>query len=119
MNYMGIERRRNPRVNASFIVSYRVIEETEHINVSQAKNISLGGMLLTTNRKLGAGTNIALDIRLPFDPDPIMLTGKVIESREITKDLIYDTRIMFLAIDAKHRDMLKESIDYYIKKGQR
>ncbi|MFA5356035.1 MAG: PilZ domain-containing protein [Candidatus Omnitrophota bacterium] len=117
MSRSGPERREHPRVNACFSVSYRIIEETEYPSFSQAKNISLGGILLTTNRKLEEGTNIALEIRLPFDPDPIMITGRVLESREISRDLIYDTRINFQSIDEKHKGILKESIDYYIKKG--
>jgi hypothetical protein len=39
------------------------------------------------------------------------------ESREITADLIYDTRLEFLAIDEKHRKVLGQTVEYYIKKG--
>jgi len=117
MNYAGPEKRRHPRVNARFIVSYRILEEVDNLDISQTKNLSLGGMLLTTNRRFGIGTNLALEIRLPFDPNPIMIIAKVLESREISKDLIYDTRLVFLAIDERHRKVIKETIDYYIKKG--
>ncbi|MFH0913453.1 MAG: PilZ domain-containing protein, partial [Candidatus Omnitrophota bacterium] len=84
---------------------------------SQTKNIGLGGMLLTTNRAFGVGTNLALEIRLPFDPNPIMIVAKVLDSREISKDLIYDTRLVFLAIDERHKNVIKETVDYYVKKG--
>lgn len=117
MNYAGLERRRHPRVNARFIVSYRILDEADNMDISQTKNLSLGGMLLTTNRQFGIGTNLALEIRLPFDPNPIMIIAKVLESREISKDLIYDTRLSFLAIDERHRNVIKETVDYYIKKG--
>ncbi|MDP3732598.1 MAG: PilZ domain-containing protein [Candidatus Omnitrophota bacterium] len=117
MNYTGTERRRHPRVNVRFIVSYRILDEVDNLDISQTKNLSLGGMLLTTNRKFGIATNLALEIRLPFDPDPIMIIAKVLESNEISKDLIYDTRLTFLAIDEKHRNVIKETVDYYIKKG--
>jgi hypothetical protein len=73
-------------------------------------------MLLTTNRQFSPGTNLALDIRLPFDPNPIMLIGKVIESKEITKNLIYDTRIMFLAVDENHKKTIGETVNYYLGK---
>jgi hypothetical protein len=46
-----------------------------------------------------------------------MLIGKVVESKEITKDLIYDTRLQFIAVDDKHRDSILKTVDYYIKKG--
>ncbi len=112
------ERRKFPRVQARFIVSYRILEEENNIDITQTKNMSLGGMLLTTNKKFEPGTNLALEIRLPFDPDPILLVGKVIESKEVTKGLIYDTRINFLAVDSKHKNVVAQTVDYYLKKGK-
>lgn len=117
MVYTGPEKRRYPRISGRFIVSYRIVEEQDNVDISQTKNLSLGGMLLTTNRQFAPGTSLALEIRLPFDPNPIMLIGKVVESREVTKNLIYDTRLEFLAIDEKHRKLISQTVNYYIKKG--
>ncbi len=117
--YTGPERRKHPRVSGRFIVSYRILQEQDNVDVTQTKNLSLGGMLLTTNRIFDSGTNLALEIRLPFDPNPIMLIGKVVESREISKDLIYDTRLEFLAIDERHRRIIVDTVDYYVKKDNR
>ncbi|MCX5713788.1 MAG: PilZ domain-containing protein [Candidatus Omnitrophica bacterium] len=117
MGYAGPERRTDPRVNGRFIVSYRVLEEDESIDITQTKNLSLGGMLLTTNRHFVSGTNLALEIRLPFDPNPIMLIAKVIDSQEITKNLIYDTRLSFLAIDERHKKAISQTVNYYLKRS--
>ena len=115
--YTGPEKRKFPRANGRFIVSYRVIPNNSNVDISQTKNLSLGGMLLTTNCQFAIGTNLALEIRLPFDPDPIMTIAKVLESSEITKGVIYDTRLAFLAVDEKHRKVIGETIGYYLKKG--
>ncbi len=117
MNYLGPERRKFPRVDARFIVSYRIFEEADNIDITQTKNVSLGGFLLTTNRQFAIGTNLSLELRLPFDPDPIMLVGVVMESSEITKNLIYDTRLSILKVDEKHKKAITQTIDYYLKKG--
>ncbi len=116
MAYVGPERRKHARISGRFIVSYRILEESDNVDITQTKNLSLGGMLLTTNRRFELGTNLAVEIRLPFDPNPIMLIGKVIDSKEITKDLIYDTRMQFLAVDEKHRGVINQTVDYYVKK---
>jgi len=116
MAYDGSERRKAPRVMARFIVSYRVLEEVDNIDVSQTKNISLGGMLLTTNRLFDPGTNLALEIRLPFDPNPIMIVARVMESREVTRGLIYDTRLSFLAIDDRHKKVVCDTVSYYLRR---
>jgi hypothetical protein len=117
MAYAGPDRRRYPRITGRFIVSYRLIDEVDNADISQTKNIGLGGMLLTTNRQFARGTNLSLEIRLPFDPDPIKIIAKVLESKEITKNLIYDTRLMFLTIDEKHIKVISETVEYYLKKG--
>jgi c-di-GMP-binding flagellar brake protein YcgR len=118
MTYFGPERRKHVRIsNAHFVVSYRIFEESDNTDVSQTKNLSLGGMLLTTNREFQPGTNLALEIRLPFDPNPIMLVGKVLDSRQIIKDLLYDTRLEFLAVDENHRKVIVKTVEHYLKKG--
>ncbi|MCM8795617.1 MAG: PilZ domain-containing protein [Candidatus Omnitrophica bacterium] len=119
MAYTGPERRKHPRIDARFIVSYRIFDENDNIDISQTKNLSLGGMLLTTNRKFEEGTKLALEIRLPFDPNPIMLMAKVVESKEITKNLIYDTRLEFLAVDERHRDVIVQTVEFYLRKEQK
>jgi len=117
MGYSGADRRKHPRATGRFIVSYRILENNGNTDISQSKNLSLGGMLLTTNTQFEPGTNLALEIRLPFDPHPIMIIGKVLESREITKNIIYDTRLVFLAIDENHRKVINETVNYYLKRG--
>lgn len=117
MSYTGQERRKHPRISARFVVSYRVLKDIDNVDISQTKNISLGGMLLTTNRYFDPSTHLALEIRLPFHPHPIIIIAKVIECREITKDLIYDTRLAFLKVDDKYKQTINRTVEYYLKKG--
>lgn len=111
-----IEKRRHPRAKGRFVVHYKILEESNNIDITQTKDLSMGGMHLTTNRPFGAGTKLALEIRLPFDPHPIMIVGRVVNSHEVAKGLIYDTRIEFLDIDKNHKDIISQTVDYYIKK---
>jgi len=73
---------------------------------------------LTTNKYFTPGTKLAIEIRMPVDPVPLMLIARVIESTEITKNLIYDTRLEFLAVDDNHRRIISQTVDYYLKKKQ-
>ena len=114
--YSGPDRRRDPRARGRFMVSYRILEEEDNLDITQTRDVSLGGMLLTTNRKFPIGAKLALEIRLPIDPDPIMLIGSVVESKEIVNNLIYDTRLAFLAIDEKHQKTLRKTVKFYLKK---
>jgi len=40
-----------------------ILDEIDNWDMSQTKNLSLGGMLLATNRQFGIGTNLALLIQ--------------------------------------------------------
>lgn len=116
MAYEGTERRKHDRIRANFIVSYRVLDELDNTDITQTKNLGLGGMLLTTSRHFDPGMNLAIEIRLPFERNPIMMIGRVVESIEITRDLIYDTRLQFLAIDENHRSIISKTVSYYLNK---
>ncbi len=117
MDFSGAERRKFPRMDGRFIVSYRILEEANNIDITQTKNVSEGGFLLTTNRQFQPGTNISLEIRLPFDPNPITIVGIVVASTEVTKNLIYDTRLSIVNLDKNQREVISKTVAYYKKKG--
>jgi hypothetical protein len=95
----AVERRHHRRSDANLVVSYRVKEFASAYDISQSKNVSQGGMLLTTNREFRPGDLLLMTLRLPFMPDAMEVTGQVVGSREIVRDLIYDTRVRFTGLD--------------------
>lgn len=111
------ERRKHPRISARFMVSYRIMTKDEEIDLTQTKDLGMGGMLLTTNRKFEPGTQLSIEIRIPSDPNPIKLVGKVIDSRKVVEGVIYDTRLEFLSVDAKHYQSIQKTVEHYLKKG--
>lgn len=115
MTYQGQERRKHSRISGKFVVSYRVKSEIDNYDISQTRNLSLGGILLTTNRNFPPGTLLSIDIRLPFFVDAIKITGRVEECKEIVKDLIYDTRVVFVEVDSKFKDIINDTVGYYLK----
>jgi c-di-GMP-binding flagellar brake protein YcgR len=94
--YNGPEKRKYLRANANFVVSYRLKRTPDNYDLSQTKNISQGGMLLTTNKKFENGTQLAMTIRFPFVNQRMEVTGEVIDSKEVVRGLIYETRISFM-----------------------
>jgi hypothetical protein len=105
-----IERRHHRRSDANLVVSYRVKEFVSDYDISQSKNVSQGGMLLTTNREFGPGDLLLMTLRLPFMPDAMEVTGQVVGSREIVRDLIYDTRVRFDGLDGRSVSRLREFV---------
>ncbi|MDD5005888.1 MAG: PilZ domain-containing protein [Candidatus Omnitrophica bacterium] len=116
VSYGGPERRRNPRVHKNFVVNYRIYGDPDNIDISQTKNISEGGMLLTTNCAFDNGTILAIEIKLPFISSYIRLLGKVLESKEIAHDLIYETRLVFNYMDDQSKEFVRNTVNYFSKK---
>ncbi|MFO8053110.1 MAG: PilZ domain-containing protein, partial [Candidatus Omnitrophota bacterium] len=110
--YNGPERRKHPRLNANFVVSYRIIEPPSDFDLSQTKDVSQGGLFLTTNRSFDKGTLLAMTVRFPFISEKLELTGQVVNSQERVKNLLYETHIKFKDSDEK----LIKKIGNFIKK---
>lgn len=115
MAYTGPDRRRYKRIKANFVVSYRPVTLSESANISQTKNLSQGGMLLTTNKAFAKGTLLKMSIQIPIISYKVELVGRVMESREVTKSLIYETRIVFqdlsLTVAQALGNTVKKAID--------
>ncbi|MEW6173042.1 MAG: PilZ domain-containing protein [Bacillota bacterium] len=115
--YQGPERRRYPRLNIGFIVSHRVKDTDDHYYLSQTKNISQGGMLLTTGRQYDASTHLEMTLRFPFSRK-IKVTGEVLESREIARNLIWATRVQFLDMETIISQQLGDFVEAKLLNNQ-
>ena len=104
--FVGSDRRAYPRTEANLVVSYRAKGIGSDYDISQSKNLSQGGMLLTTNRQFSPGDMLTMTLRLPYMPDAIEVVGTVVISKEVVPDLIYDTHIRFASLDQRaHRQL--------------
>ena len=104
------ERRAHPRTEVNLVVSYRGRAVGSSYDISQSKNLSQGGMLLTTNRAFMGGALLIMTLRLPQMPDAIEVVGKVVLSKEIVRELIYDTHVQFARLDDHARKQLGDFV---------
>ncbi|UCG35805.1 MAG: PilZ domain-containing protein [Candidatus Omnitrophota bacterium] len=98
--YLGPERRRFPRLNENYVVSYRKTEAArKEYDLSQTKNISRGGACIATRTQFEKGAHLEIVMRVPFRPEKITVEGEVVESKEVVKNLVSHTRIKFVNVD--------------------
>lgn len=116
MNSQGTEKRKYPRVNCRFTVAYHTLEDAA-TDLTQLKNMSIGGVLLTTSKPFEKGKKLILKIRLPSQPTPVVLSGQVIESRQMSKGLIYETRLQFQEIDSPSEQAINKTLDTLLNKN--
>lgn len=114
MSYQGQERRKYQRINKKFIVTYKHADQVDAYDITQTKNVSLGGMLISTHLNFKPGTILALETNLPFINEKIVIYAKVIESKEIVKDLVYDTRLCFEELEERSKVSLEKAINFYL-----
>ncbi len=104
------DRRRHPRREASLVVSYRPEDPTAGYGIAQTRNISQGGMLLTTARAFAPGALLAIRIRLPFrcSPSFVSAVASAVESRDIVERQLYETRLRFVELDSWSTRVIRE-----------
>jgi len=108
------ERRRFVRIPGSFVVFYRdITNEVSKADVTQTKNISLGGLLFSTDRQFEAGRILELKIKLPTSPDYIVVNVRVVDSKQIVKNLLSDTRVKFISLKEEDRDAIRKLVEHY------
>ena len=109
------ERRRHVRINKNFILTYCQKSSPEKkIEITQLKNISLGGMCFITTHKFEPSTLLQIELKTPYITDTTLLEGNVLESREKTKNMIYETRLEFVHINAEAQYLLTQLMEYFI-----
>jgi c-di-GMP-binding flagellar brake protein YcgR len=114
------EKRKNARADARFIVAYARLDsgKASDRDISQTRNISEGGLALTTSRPFASQTNMTLKIKLPVEAEAVEVSGTVIESKEINRNYVYFTRISFSHIDEQKRRAIQQTVEYYARKNR-
>ncbi len=115
--YAGSDRRKYPRINKNFILTYFHPENPSEKNeITQLKNISLGGMCFVATKNFPLGTKLNIELRTPYLSDKANLKGHILESREKIKGVMYQIRLAFDGLDPEEEFLLKSIVDYFVNK---
>ena len=113
------ERRRSDRIKKNFILTYYNKADPSHkYEITQLKNIGMGGMCFITSKPYAPGTILGIDLKTPYLSDTTHLEGRVLESHEKVKNIIYETRVQFLELDREAEFILARLIDFFINGGK-
>ncbi len=118
MDVKKMEKRRAQRANVRFVVAYDAQTGGPGCidrDVSQTKNMSSGGMLLTTSREFVSNTRFILKVRLPSRPQPVEIDAQVLESHQATPQ-VFDTRVQFVRVEQQDRQILSDTVNYFLRK---
>lgn len=112
----GQEKRSSERIKRQFVVYYQESGKEGKREVSQIRDISEGGMFFTVSTDFPPGTMLDIELKIPISVMGISLKAKVIESKEVIKGVIYNTRVSFQEIDPASKSLLKDTVNFFINK---
>ena len=109
------ERRRYKRINKHFILTYfDKSNPSRKQEITQLKNISMGGMCFVTSSRFESGTQMGIELKTPYLADTTYLEGVVLESHEKVLDIIYETRLKFEFLNPQAEFLLAKIIEFFI-----
>ena len=110
----GKERRQFLRIKKNFILSYYELERPEKkYDISQLKNISMGGLMFITTQSFAEGTKMGVDLNTPYLADATKLEGVVLGSIDRVKGILYETRIEFTALNPQAKTVISKMIEVF------
>ena len=113
------ERRRDIRIKKSFIISYHDKQDpsVKH-DVSQIRNISLGGSCFISSHYCAPSTKMGIELKTPYLAGTVHLDGTVLESHEKIPNLLYETRLVFEPLTPQAEFVLNKIVEYF-KEGKK
>jgi PilZ domain len=107
------EKRKFKRINGTYIVSYAPIKgEDLKFDVSQTRNLSEGGLLFISDRKFEKDIVLKIKLRLPEFSDYVIVKARVVDSIQLAKGIMNETRVMFVDIDKNVREAIRRLADH-------
>ena len=110
------ERRHYIRIEKHFIITYCEKNDPEQKHdISQLRNISLGGMCFVTSKKFDPNTPMDIELKTPYFSGTAHMEGVILESHEKVSDLIYETRLRFDNLSPHAEVVLKKIVETFTK----
>jgi len=107
---MGRERRKYPRAEIHLTIRYRIgpVEESK-FQIVYSRNISRGGVLFTTVKKMQIGVAIKIEIDLPMK-NRVPVTGRVVRCQEVENS--GKIRLYNVALEFQDFNIYRETFDH-------
>jgi len=109
------ERRQYVRIQKSFILTYYdQTKPDKKYEITQLKNISLGGMCFVTTKSFDPSAILSIELKTPYLAETTHLEGVVQQSHEKMKNKIYETRLQFKQLDTESKVLLEKLMEFFI-----
>ena len=106
------DRRAHKRFIEEVLVRYRDLEGVDPSQWGKSRDLSLGGLYMTTARPAVVGCHLAVEIHIPDETAPLLALGRVVRST-VDGEGTCGAGIQFLWISAEDRVNLRRLSEYF------
>ncbi|MBN1405072.1 MAG: PilZ domain-containing protein [Candidatus Omnitrophica bacterium] len=115
-----LERRQFPRTSHTYTISFKGrVDEEENWDISNTKNLSLGGAFFLNNEFFPLGSTLDIRLNIPGQNKYCACRGKVQRCEGPFENTYYKTAVQFSDIDNRLEEALKKSIDFFMAKDNK
>ena len=115
VNKMKADKRKYPRLRVYHLVKYLLISEPQSVKeLAMLRDISGGGGLLLSEKKLSIGSMIQVFINFPHLKEPVSGLAKVAWVRYLSKSKKYESGLQFFELNEDTRNEIIKSIERVI-----
>ena len=109
------EKRRYKRIKKNFILTYFELDNPKRKHdISQLKNISMGGMCFITTKQFEPRTKLGIELKTPYLSGTTYLEGRVLQSHVKVAKMIFETRLQFDTLTKDAEFLLMELIEFFL-----
>ncbi|MCD4781884.1 MAG: PilZ domain-containing protein [Candidatus Omnitrophica bacterium] len=110
------ERRQHKRIAKQFILHYYFHDKpNKKVEITQLKNISIGGMCFISSKAIEPNKEIKIDLKTPYLANKAYFNAIVLNSHERVANILYETRVKFEHLDTKTEILVKQMMEVFLK----
>ena len=94
-----MNKRRYERVQATYIVRYKLRYSGMNYSVCQTQNVSQGGALFLTDRIFSEGQELEMNIQFPFASEQVKVIAEIVACKKKMNN-VYETRVKFIDMNS-------------------
>jgi len=117
-NNKQYDKRLSPRITRTFIIRHRPRQDGELFEWDECfiKNMSLRGCYCSGSHPYKEGDILDIQIQLPTAKEPLRLTGEVKRCHPDKPLGVYGIAIQFLDLDEQQKNIINETIAFFLHK---
>ena len=111
------ERRKSKRIKKQFILHYYYSDNPSiKVEITQLKNISIGGMCFISTKPIEANKKIKIDLKTPYLANKTFFDGIVLASHERVTNVLYEVRVQFEHLDPQNEYVVKKMMEVFLQR---